>query len=203
MKDLNEFKQFIRKKENIKIVTNKIVWNYTRVSTSPQMDNFSLENQEEAANKLAVERGYKIERTFGQRDESAASDDDRKEFNEFLSTLRKARVKPYAVLVWTMSRFSRTGGGGVGIYGQGSNGTAAGQQTGNGGGGGSSGTSGGAGGLPPGPFNGSGGAGGSFGGGGGAAFSGVYDTGGAGSGGAVRIIWGAGRSFPSTNTGDQ
>lgn len=24
----------------------------------------------------------------------------------------------------------------------------------------------------------------------------------AGSGGAVRIIWGSGRSFPSTNTGD-
>jgi hypothetical protein len=47
--------------------------------------------------------------------------------------------------------------------------------------------------------------GGNYGGGGG---GGYYDSststykGGNGAGGAVRIIWGAGRSFPSTNTGN-
>lgn len=65
-------------------------------------------------------------------------------------------------------------GGGVGLFGQGGNGSA-----------GALGTNGGAG---------SGGFGTLFG-GGGAANS-------PGSGGAVRIIWGAGRAFPSTNTGD-
>lgn len=66
------------------------------------------------------------------------------------------------------------GGGGVGIYGQGASGTSAGM-----------GGSGGA--------NGTGGAGGAFGGGSGNS---------SGAGGAVRIIWGSGRAYPFTNTGD-
>ena len=80
------------------------------------------------------------------------------------------------------------GGGGVGLLGAGSNGTAGGAM-GGGGGAGSGGASGG-----------SGGAGGNYGGGGG---GGNYGGGGGGGGsGAIRIIWGAGRSYPSTNTGD-
>lgn len=71
-------------------------------------------------------------------------------------------------------------GGGVGIYGQGANGTG-GTTNGGVGGGGSSGASGVYGGTP---------VGGLYGGGGGG--------GGTGGGGAVRIIWGSGRSFPST-----
>jgi hypothetical protein len=87
------------------------------------------------------------------------------------------------------------GGGGVGILGQGANGSD--------GGGGSGGASGVLGTF----FN--GGSGGSFGGGGGENGYIMGDTGsysegfgGDGAGGAVRIIWGAGRSFPSTNTGN-
>jgi hypothetical protein len=96
------------------------------------------------------------------------------------------------------------GGGGVGIYGQGNNG-AAGQQdrdpdgtsragghtAGGGGSGGQTGFIGSAysnGGL----YGGGGGGGQSLGGG----------TRGKGAGGAVRIIWGTNRSYPSTNTGD-
>jgi hypothetical protein len=77
------------------------------------------------------------------------------------------------------------GGGGTGIYGQGSNGTSSGTTP---GGGGSSGTNGSTNGL-----------GGAYGGGGGGSNSG---TGTAGNGfqGIVRIIWGDGRAFPSTNT---
>jgi hypothetical protein len=83
------------------------------------------------------------------------------------------------------------GGGGVGLLGAGSNGTA-GSYSGGGGGGGSGGSSGASGG--------SGGAGGNYGGGGG---GGAWDGGGGnGAGGAIRIIWGAGRSYPSTNTAD-
>ena len=81
------------------------------------------------------------------------------------------------------------GGGGVGIYGQGSDGTAG--VNGTGGGGGSGGNDGrysvGSGGQPTDP--------GQFGGG--------ADRQGNGGGGAVRIIWGSGRAYPSTNTANQ
>lgn len=83
------------------------------------------------------------------------------------------------------------GGGGVGRLGAGSNGTAGGAM----GGGGGAGSGGG-----NGASGGSGGAGGNYGGGGGG--GGISSAGGSGGSGAIRIIWGAGRSYPSTNTGD-
>jgi hypothetical protein len=86
------------------------------------------------------------------------------------------------------SGFHGYGGGGTGIYGQGANGVA----NNNGGGGGGSG--GGAGSAVDAVRT-----GGLYGGGGGGqCFNTV--SGGDGGGGAVRIIWGAGRAFPSTNT---
>lgn len=91
-------------------------------------------------------------------------------------------------------------GGGVGILGQGSNGAGGGGNA--GGGGGSSGGNGG--GVSSQTSQ---GPGGSYGGGGGGSRSRYsYDPtppGAAAAGpGAVRIIWGPGRAFPSTNTGD-
>ena len=86
------------------------------------------------------------------------------------------------------------GGGGVGILGQGENGNGGGKEgerigkAGKGGSGGSDGQN-----------SGNGGAGGSFGGGGGQS---ANLTPGSGAGGAVRIIWGPNREFPSTNTED-
>lgn len=79
------------------------------------------------------------------------------------------------------------GGGGVGLLGEGANGTAT-ATIGNGGSGGSPGSV---------------GNGGAYGGGGGG-YDANNDTAPAGNGadGAVRIIWGLGRSYPSTNTGD-
>jgi len=87
------------------------------------------------------------------------------------------------------------GGGGVGILGSGSNGS--------GGAGGSAGNSGSAGGGGSSGSNGSGSQGGAYGGGGGQGYyytDGAYTeylAGGNGGVGAVRIIWGAGRSYPS------
>jgi hypothetical protein len=83
------------------------------------------------------------------------------------------------------------GGGGVGILGSGSNGAAG--ASGVGGGAGSGGTAGSNSGV-------SNGAGGAYGGGGAGAAGG--DTPGSGAGGAVRIIWGSGRSYPSTSVAD-
>jgi hypothetical protein len=116
------------------------------------------------------------------------------------------------------------GGGGVGIYGQGSNGAGA-TSSGSGGGGGSGGSNGGS---NNGGAYGGGGAANDYrrgGGGGGLAYKnnltvtpgnsynvtvgagGVggsnYTQAGNGGAGALRIIWGPNRSFPSTNTGDQ
>lgn len=76
------------------------------------------------------------------------------------------------------------GGGGVGILGEGSNGAAS-------GGGGSGGA------------NNSGFNAGAYGGGGGARDDDSAGGGGAGGAGAARIIWGTGRSYPSTLTADQ
>ena len=82
------------------------------------------------------------------------------------------------------------GGGGVGILGEGSSGT------GGNGAGGSGGSAGGNGGGS------SSQGGGTHGGGGGAAEDDTQDSGGDGGVGAVRIIWGPGRAYPSTNVGD-
>ena len=89
-------------------------------------------------------------------------------------------------------------GGGVGIFGRGADGTASGQFAGGGGGsGGEQGRGGEASGQQgPSIIN-----GGAFGGGGGG--SGTSYGGGWGGRGAVRIIWGSGRSFPVTLTADQ
>jgi len=87
------------------------------------------------------------------------------------------------------------GGGGVGIYGAASGGGGGGIYTGangGGGGGGSGGTNGVDGDAPQGD-------GGLYGGGGGGADN-TSNENGNGGGGAVRIIWGAGRSWPGTNT---
>lgn len=84
---------------------------------------------------------------------------------------------------------NNNGGGGVGILGQGSNGGGGG--TNSPGGGGSGGNNGG-----------SGGVGGAYGGGAGGCEDDTNRGGLTGGGGAVRIIWGNGRSYPSTNTAD-
>jgi hypothetical protein len=89
-------------------------------------------------------------------------------------------------------------GGGVGILGEGANGTAGfyGGSNGGPGGGGSGGDSGSV--SPGSTANPS--TGGNYGGGGGGAE--LSNENGPGAGGAVRIIWGENRAFPSTNTGD-
>ncbi len=109
------------------------------------------------------------------------------------------------------------GGGGVGIMGEGASGTNCGGDCNNtnygatmvGGGGGSGGANGTDGVVPTfsGGYSGGvfGGPGGDYGGGGGGNPGGSYGTqqSGLGAPGAVRLIWGEGRAFPSTNTADQ
>ena len=100
--------------------------------------------------------------------------------------------------------FCSSGGGGVGLLGQGTSGAAGAAQVsstsaGNGGKGGSGGANG-----VGSTSNSTPGNGGGYGGGGGSNHqsSGALAKTGSGAGGAVRIIWGSGRAFPSTNTQD-
>jgi hypothetical protein len=103
----------------------------------------------------------------------------------------------------TAADFSDCGGGGVGLLGQGASGAAGAAQTttaaqGYAGGGGSGGSNGVAPSNTTTPGN-----GGGYGGGGGSTHGNNASCAtGSGAGGAVRIIWGTGRSFPSTNTQD-
>lgn len=85
------------------------------------------------------------------------------------------------------------GGGGVGLYGLGSSGSGG---SGGGGGGGSGGSNG----QNAGSSGYNGGNGGAYGGGGGGGYNHNNGVAGNGGGGAVRIIWGPGRSFPSNAT---
>jgi hypothetical protein len=97
------------------------------------------------------------------------------------------------------SNGSGGGGGGVGIYGQGSNGAAVANRGFGSAIAGKAGSNGTDGGGPPDDATSQGGNGGLYGGGGGG--SNQNYAGGTGGRGAVRIIWGPGRSFPSTNVG--
>jgi DNA invertase Pin-like site-specific DNA recombinase len=112
---LNSFKKFSTYKEK-GINTNKDVWVYTRVSTKGQFDNNgSIDNQKESAEAYAKKKDYNITKCFGGTYESASSDFTRKEFKELLTEVKKARKKPFAILIYKMNRFSRTGGGAIGV----------------------------------------------------------------------------------------
>lgn len=109
MIDLNEFQRFGKKKETIP-VCQKEVWLYTRVSSKEQKDNYSLKNQKDAAEYFVKEKGYQLVRTFGGTYESGKDDFTRKEFKRLLDEVKNTKIKPYAILVYNMTRFSRSGG---------------------------------------------------------------------------------------------
>ncbi len=111
---LESFKSYITSNKEDK-KTNNDVWLYTRVSSKDQEANKSLENQKEAGYKHAKEHGYSIANTFGGTYESASGDFTRKEFSKLIQEIREAKKKPFAILIYTMSRFSRTGGNGIAL----------------------------------------------------------------------------------------
>ena len=112
--NLDNFKSFARAHEK-KIILNFEVWLYTRVSSRDQELNRSLESQTEAGKRYAQVHNYNVTSTFGETYESASGDFTRKEFMKLIAAVRKARKKPFAILIYTMSRFSRSGGGGISL----------------------------------------------------------------------------------------
>src|SRR5678815_4544012 len=89
---------------------------YTRVSSKEQFDNnSSVSRQKDANYEYAEKNGYQIIEEFGGTYESAKSDFTRKEFKRLIDKVQKSRRKPYGILVFKMSRFSRSGGNAIGL----------------------------------------------------------------------------------------
>jgi site-specific DNA recombinase len=115
MKDFNYFKRFIPKNDT-EVKANFSVWSYTRVSSRDQfLKNGSVDLQRDAARQYALDHNFQITEEFGGTYESAKSDFTRKEFKRLIDKIKEARKKPYAILVYKMSRFSRSGGNAIGL----------------------------------------------------------------------------------------
>jgi site-specific DNA recombinase len=91
--------------------TNVVI--YTRVSSKEQADkNLSLETQLTAIDAYAVRNNLKVQAYFGGTYESAKSDG-RKEFMRMLDYIKKHKGQIKQLLVYSIDRFSRTGGGAI------------------------------------------------------------------------------------------
>ena len=88
---------------------------YTRVSSKEQADkNLSLDFQKKIIVEYAKKNGVEILAYFGGTYESAKTDG-RKEFQRMLEFIRKNRGRVSHILVYTLDRFSRTGGSAIKI----------------------------------------------------------------------------------------
>ena len=86
---------------------------YTRVSTKEQADNnMSLDIQRKACESYVKKNSYLIMAYFGGTYESAKTDE-RKEFNNMLSFVKKSREQISFIIVYSVDRFSRSGGNAI------------------------------------------------------------------------------------------
>ena len=82
---------------------------YQRVSSKEQEDGFSPEVQLERCYEWASQHQYEVVKCFDGEHESAKSDANRKRFNTMLKFVMDKRNRIDAVIVYSTSRFSRTG----------------------------------------------------------------------------------------------
>ena len=86
---------------------------YTRVSSKEQaMTNLSLHFQKQAITEYSEKFDFQILGEFGGTYESATNDG-RKEFVRMLAFIEENKGKVSHILVYTLDRFSRTGGGAI------------------------------------------------------------------------------------------
>ena len=107
-------RQFARGSSTSKASAKRIGVIYTRVSSYEQLGNTSLETQLKECRAFAFREGITITEEFGGTYESAKSDDERKEFKAMLGFLNRKRTIT-DVIVYDLSRFSRTGGSAIAI----------------------------------------------------------------------------------------
>ena len=82
---------------------------YQRVSSKEQELGFSPETQKQCCYEWAKRNQYEVVKCFEGAHESAKSDINRKRFNEMLKFVKDKRNRIDAVIVYSISRFSRTG----------------------------------------------------------------------------------------------
>ncbi len=80
---------------------------YLRVSTEEQVDNFSLDTQEDICKKEAEKRGYQVVEMFREEGRSAKSITGRPTLIELLEYCRKHKNNVQAVFVYRLDRVSR------------------------------------------------------------------------------------------------
>jgi site-specific DNA recombinase len=109
----NRFGRFGKKE--VKQSTSNLAVMYTRVSGKGQFDkNESLETQRKSIEEYAKRNNLTIVSAFGDTYESAKTDA-RKEFQRMLSFVNTSKGKISTILVYKMTRFSRTGGKAISI----------------------------------------------------------------------------------------
>ena len=116
MSDIKLFEKFSRTSKSTvkKIIHNDVVM-YTRVSSKGQHDkNCSLQTQSAAIEDYTSRLGLNIINRFGGTFESAKTDG-RKEFQRMLNFIKSHKGKVSSIIVYSYSRFSRTGGQGIAI----------------------------------------------------------------------------------------
>lgn len=102
-------------KTKIKKVDSKMVIKYTRVSGKKQFDtNESIENQNKTINEFASRYNLEVVASFGDTYESAKTDE-RKEFKRMIDFCKRSKGRISTILVYKMTRFSRTGGKAISI----------------------------------------------------------------------------------------
>ncbi len=117
MSDNTLFKTFAKGSHKSKIKGSNCVI-YTRVSTKEQADNnLSLDTQKKACEISAKKSGLQIMGYFGGTFESAKTDE-RKQFNNMLSFVKKSREKISYIIVYSVDRFSRSGANAIYIADQ-------------------------------------------------------------------------------------
>ncbi|MBO4417249.1 MAG: recombinase family protein [Bacteroidales bacterium] len=82
---------------------------YQRVSSKEQESGFSPETQKECCYAWAERNGFEVVKCCEGEHESAKSDTNRKRFNEMLKFVKDKKNRIDAVIVYSTSRFSRTG----------------------------------------------------------------------------------------------
>ena len=85
---------------------------YTRVSGARQEKGESLETQFERCQQLAQRCKLQVMGCFGGKSESAKTDE-RKEFNRMLDFIKKSKQPISYIIVYSVDRFSRTGGNAI------------------------------------------------------------------------------------------
>lgn len=99
----------------IKKVESNLAVMYTRVSGKEQYDkNMSIDTQAYAIKEYAQKHNLSIVHSFGGTYESAKTDG-RKEFQRMLDFIKASKGKVGTILVYKMTRFSRTGGKAIAI----------------------------------------------------------------------------------------